>query len=198
MPSGNIFVLLNFLLVFLVGIFFLLFKNWKFASQYETDEKNYKAACEELYDAIRRNNTSFGPPLYKYLFTKLTLEGVASWSSWGKSVRMFRVFKEIILWSLGCILLLSSVLWALAVYYMEPSGIKMANIISAVFSVYLIFVLFLWVVNIVHCKSLFTKRKNENLLTPTIEMLTNDKAVPDHGLVLLSRLLTETNHERCS
>jgi len=190
MPSGNIFILLNFLLVFLVGIFYLLFKNWEFTSQYEKDEKDYKMACEELYKAIKENNTSFGSPLYKYLFTKLTLEGVASWSSWGKSVRMFRVFKEIILWSLGIILLLSSVLWIFALY-MESSGIKMANIISVVFSFYLIFVLFLWVVNIVHCKSLFTERNNENILTPTIEMLTNDKAVPDHSLVLLSKLLTK-------
>ena len=190
MPSDNIFVLLG-IFVSMIGIILYLFKDYKFINQYNDDEKAYNTACEKLCNVITNDNLSNNDTsvtLHTYLVTKLTLEGVEPWLSRGKSVRLFNAVKTFFIMSFCSIFLTSCVLCFIAEYYPGPSGIEMVDMILAVFLSYLIFVLFLCVVNAVYCKSLYTKRNNEELLTPTVEMLMHDKAVPDYGLVLLSKL----------
>jgi len=192
----NPFYGLGFVIAVITFIANHVLKRWEPDEYYKEDEHKYQDACDKLYKALT-GKTPFAPETFQYLtnylIAKLNLEGVSSWSSWGKSIRLFRFLRNAALGFAAILIVVFAVYLATSIYA-EQSGISgplVIRYLTIFFSILMLGILFCWGFATYRCNIVFAKRKNEDIFVPTEQWLRDNKVVPDYGLVLLSKLLTK-------
>jgi|LGVD01.1.fsa_nt_gb hypothetical protein len=183
----DVFIIFGFIIAVIAIFLHVLAQKWDFVDIHEKDKASYESACNELYQAIERKDDSFGPALYQYLSAKLALEGVFSWSSWGRSIRMFHHIQILVIGFLAFLFIISGVYWILSSGFASESGVRVMPILALISSSLLIAILIWWCFIIYHCKLLLGKRK-DTIFPPEKDMLCKNRKVLDYDLMLLSRL----------
>ncbi|MCH7663933.1 MAG: hypothetical protein IH859_08720 [Chloroflexi bacterium] len=185
---------LGFLLAVVTLVFQFNAKRFDFVEEYEKDKRAYEEACKGLYIALN-GNRPFSPDLHeylsRYLLTKLRIEGVSSWSSWGKSIRLFYRLRTVAVWYSVCLLVIFSVYLAILSFVKTTSGVLVINTLTVAFPIIIVGILIYWGICISRCITVLAKRKVEEMYSPTVEWLRDNRVVPDYGLVLLIKLLSE-------
>lgn len=192
----NPFFGLGFLMAVIAFIANYVLRRWEPDECYKEDERKYQDACEKLYKALT-GETPFAPESFQYLtnylITKLSLEGVSSWLSWGKSIRLFRFLRNAA-FGFAVILTVLFAVYLVIYIYAEQSSITgplVIRYLTMSFSLLMLGILLCWGFATYRCNTVFAKRKNEDIFVPTQQWLRDNKVVPDYGLVLLSKLLTK-------
>ena len=162
------------------------FTKLDFAEQYTRDETVYRKACDTLHDAVRKKDDSITPALHEYLSAKLILGGVFSWSSWGRTVRLFHRAEFLVFIISGSIVVVLPALWALSSY---PTVADLLNNMAIGLSFFLVFILVWEAFIMIRCRNLLAERQKRELTT---EMLEKYEVARHCGLVLLSWLGGDT------
>ena len=190
----NPFYGLGFLMAVIAFIANYVLKRWEPDECYKEDERKYQNSCDKLYKALT-GETPFAPESFQYLtnylIAKLSLEGVSSWSSWGKSIRLFRFLRNVAFWFAVILAVLFSVYFFIYIYAEQSgiTGLLAIRYLTIFFSILMLGILLCWGFATYRCNTVFAKRKD--IFVPTGQWLRDNKVVPDYGLVLLSKLLTE-------
>lgn len=196
--ENTIFFGLGFLLSVATLVVHFLAKRFDFVEQYGKDKHAYEEACTRLY-MVLKGDCPFNPDSYEclssYLSAKLRLEGVSSWSSWGKSIELFYRLKTVAVGYSVCLLVLFSVYLAVFAFAKQTSGVLVINVLTVAFAIIMLGVLLSWGISISRCYTVLARRKVEEIYTPTEEWLRDNRVVPDYSLVLLSKLLSESKPE---
>ena len=190
----RIFFGLGFLLSMTTFVVRFLAKRWDFVEQHGEDERVYEKACKSLY-MVLNGDCPFGPDSYEclssYLVAKLRFEGVSSWSSWGKSIRLFYRLKTVAFVYSVSLLVLFGVYFAIFPFAKQTSGALVINVLTVAFAIIMLGILLYWGISISRCYTVFAKRKVEEIYTPSEGWLRDNRVVPDYSLVLLSKLFSE-------
>jgi len=200
----------NFLLPVFVLVFAWISMRFNFEKEYDKDVCKYNSACNNLYVALRSADP-FTPDsfdyLAEYLLRRLSLKGVSSWSSWGRSVRLFHILRKIVIGYAVCLFVV------LALYAVIPpfvrhssavdtpgadewlSGLFVVELLCEVLPLIMWGLVFCWAFSISRCRKVLAKRQSEEVFAPSEEWIRCNKVSPDYSLVLLSKLVSENRQQ---